>query len=126
MVLAPRKSLLPIEMEALAVYLKQGGRALFAAEPKTTTDIAELVKPYGISIGNDLVVDQVVGLFAGPSLGVQPMGSSFAKHPATLGFDKNIAFSTASSVQQGWSHYYQELPLRSLPFQDEIVGRRAT
>ena len=98
MVLAPRKSLLPIEMEALAVYLKQGGRALFAAEPKTTTDIAELVKPYGISIGNDLVVDQVVGLFAGPSLGVQPMVSSFAKHPATLGFDKNIAFSTASSV----------------------------
>lgn len=103
LVLAPRKQLLPVERDAITDYLKRGGRAFFAAEPRTTTDVAELVKPLGITVGNNVVVDQVVGLFSGPGLGVQPLISSFGKHPSVEGFDKNIALSTAASVRRAAS-----------------------
>ncbi len=100
LVLAPRKELLPKERAAIESYLHKGGNALFLNEPRTTTDIRDLVKPLGIDIGEDVVVDQVVRLFAGPGLGVQPMVTKYGEHPITKDFKENTIFSIASSVRR--------------------------
>lgn len=98
LLLAPRRELLPPERAALEDYLKRGGNAILVSEPKTTKDVAELVRPLGIEVGNDLVVDQVVRMFAGPGLGVQPMVTNYGIHPAVQDFAEGTIFSTTSSV----------------------------
>lgn len=98
LVAAPRRDLLPDEFEAIRRYLERGGNALFLHEPRRSSDIAELVAPLGIRVGNDVIVDQVVHLFAGPGLGVQPMVLDYPPHPITRDFTEGTIFSIASSI----------------------------
>lgn len=98
LMIAPKKSLLPPEKAAIEDYLKAGGNAVFLNEPRTTSDIADLVKPLGINVGNDIVLDQVVRMFAGPGIGVQPMVTNYGSHQATKGFTEGTVFSTVTSV----------------------------
>ena len=79
----PQRALLPAERNALDTYLASGGRAIFLNQVKSTDDIAELARPLGIAVGNDVIVEPVVQLFSGPSLGVQPMITAFGKHEIT-------------------------------------------
>ena len=46
---------------------------MFLAEPNTVKDIGKIVAPYGITVGDDVIIEPVVQLFAGPGLGVQPV-----------------------------------------------------
>lgn len=96
---APERPLLDSERKALAAYLRGGGSAVLLHEPRRTDDIAKLAQPLGISIGADVVVDQVVRLFAGPSLGVQPMVTTYGKHAITEDFTEGTLFSLVSSVR---------------------------
>ncbi|MBP9837102.1 MAG: GldG family protein [Proteobacteria bacterium] len=98
LVLAPRKKLLDTELDAIKSYLQKGGNALFIAEPRTTDDIANLVRPLGITVGNNVVVDQIVRMFAGPGLGVEPIISTYGIHPITKNFTQETVFKTACSV----------------------------
>lgn len=100
LVIAPRRHLLKTETKAIEAYLKKGGNALLLNEPNTIDDIAKLVKPLGLEIGNDVVVDQVVRLFAGPGLGVQPRVTTYGTHPVTKDFKEGIIFSIVSSVRK--------------------------
>lgn len=99
LVLAPRHTLLATEKGAIENYLKRGGNVLFMAEPNTTNDVADLVRPLGIIVKNDMVVDQTLQLFAGPSLGVQPMVSTYGDHAITKNFNERTVFSTVCSVR---------------------------
>lgn len=101
LILTPQKNLAPFETEAIRNYLAGGGNGLFLLDPKTTDDIQKLVKPLGIEVGNDIIVDEFVRLFAGPGLGVQPIVRSYANHSITKGFDQDTLFSTVSSVRAG-------------------------
>jgi ABC-type uncharacterized transport system involved in gliding motility auxiliary subunit len=100
LLLAPKKELLPFEKEAINKYLAAAGNALFLNEPNSTSDIAEFSSLVGIAVGKDMIVDQVLQLFAGPSMGVQPMVSTYVKHPITEKFRERTIYSTASSVSK--------------------------
>jgi ABC-type uncharacterized transport system involved in gliding motility auxiliary subunit len=101
LVVSPKKALLPTEIVAINDYIAGGGSAVFLVDPKTTDDIKNLVKPLGIAIGNDIIVDQVMALFSGPTLGVQPMVNSYGEHPIVKDMAANrsgTVYNTVCSV----------------------------
>jgi len=107
LIVAPRVKLLEAEFAAIDSYLAGGGNALLMFEAKTTDDVRKLAASYGIEVGEDIIVDQVMRMFAGPSLGVQPMISEYGNHPITeelLKSQKGTVYSTASSVRKSGSN----------------------
>ena len=96
---APKRPLLQGERDAIATYLRSGGKAILISEPRTTDDVRELARPLGIDIGDNVVVDQVSRLFAAGGLGVQPLITQYGAHPITEKFDQGVLFTTTSSVQ---------------------------
>ncbi len=99
LVMAPRRSLLAKERNAIRRYLESGGGAVFATEPNTTSDVAALVRPFGVIVGSDVILDQEVRLLEGKSVGVRPMISDYGQHQITENFSEGSIYSTASSVR---------------------------
>lgn len=56
-VAGPKSALFPNEVESLSVYLKRGGRVGFFLDAGAEHGLDELFRPYGISVGDDLIVD---------------------------------------------------------------------
>lgn len=96
LVMAPEKSLLPAELESLKSYLKKGGGALFFAEPKAREVVADLVRPLGIEVGNDLVVDKV--MFPVDTLSDSLMVTNYGQHKITERLNQGTVFNGACSV----------------------------
>ena len=53
----PKNDLLPPELLALDEYLAKGGRVLFMADPLQAEGVAKYLVKYGVTLGNDLVVE---------------------------------------------------------------------
>lgn len=104
MIAGPIRPLLPHEIDAVNDYLKQGGRALVMLrpprpdEPNDESALVKLVADWGVYAGNDVVVDQVVRLFAGPALGLNPLVNVYGPHPITVEFTKQTVFPMVRSV----------------------------
>jgi len=73
------KPFLPSEINALKSYIQNGGYILLMVDPRTNTGIEDLLSTYGIKVGNNVVLDQVVRLFQGPALGVEPIVTDYSK-----------------------------------------------
>jgi ABC-type uncharacterized transport system involved in gliding motility auxiliary subunit len=99
LIISPSKPFLPAEFEALSRYLERGGSAALLADPHKTDDLARLAALVGIHVGNDVIVDRVVRLFQGPSLGLQPMVADYSVHPITRGFSQGTVYSLVCSVR---------------------------
>jgi ABC-type uncharacterized transport system involved in gliding motility auxiliary subunit len=103
-VAGPTRPLVPHMIDALNDYLKGGGRALVMLkppQPDQSVDEAALVKlaeDWGVKAGNNVVVDQVVRLYAGPALGLNPVVNTYAPHPITASFDKQTVFPMVRTV----------------------------
>ena len=96
-VAAPKKPLLPAEVNALREYLDKGGHVLAMAEPETNTGLADLVARFNIQMGNDLVVDPMSRMFGtGAST---PVVTQYAVNEITKGFNLMTFFPTARSVK---------------------------
>lgn len=95
----PQKPLLDHEYQAIQSYLKSGGRLLVLL-PSTGGDaLKSFLKGWGAEVGDDIVVDQVIRLFAGPSLGVEPIVDSYSPtHPITRDFKERTIFPMVRSV----------------------------
>lgn len=98
LLMAPRKDLLKTERESIESYLKRGGNMLLLHEPNSTSAIIDIVAPLGIEVGVDIVLDQVLQMFAGPKIGVQPVVHSYSPHLSMQDFNQSVILSTASSV----------------------------
>lgn len=61
----PRTPLLPIEVERLQLWWEAGGRILLMSDPDTTTGLEALLKSYGITLMEGIVIDPVARLFGG-------------------------------------------------------------
>lgn len=96
---APERPLLDAERAALMQYLRAGGSAVLLHEPRRTDDVAKLAEQLGISVGADVIIEPVVRAFEGPSLGVQPMVTTYGRHPITEDFTEGTLFSLAASVK---------------------------
>jgi len=102
-VAGPTRPLVPHVIDALTDYLKGGGRAFIMLKPQSdqTIDEAALVKfvqDWGVKAGDNVVVDQVVRLYAGPALGLNPVVNTYTPHPITASFDKQTVFPMVRTV----------------------------
>ena len=97
--MAPRRPLLASEKAVIASYLEDGGSALVLSEPNSSSDFSELLRPYGIDIQKDIILEEVLKMFEGASVGLQPVVKTYSSHPAVLGFEQQTIFSTISSVR---------------------------
>ena len=103
-VAGPTRPLLPHMIDALNAYLKGGGRALVMLKPPQSdqsideTALVKFAQDWGVKAGNNVVVDQVVRLFAGPTLGLNPVVNTYMPHPITASFDKQTVFPMVRTV----------------------------
>jgi ABC-type uncharacterized transport system involved in gliding motility auxiliary subunit len=52
-------------------------------DPFVASGLAEALLGWGVRLGEDVIVDETVDLFAGPRLGIQAVVASYGEHPAT-------------------------------------------
>jgi ABC-type uncharacterized transport system involved in gliding motility auxiliary subunit len=103
-VAGPTRPLVPHVVDSINHYLDHGGRALVMFQPPRPdgsideTALQNLMTDWGVTAGNDVVVDQVVRLFAGPALGLNPMVTTYMPHPITASFDKQTVFPMTRSL----------------------------
>ncbi len=98
-VAGPTRPYLAQELPLLDAYLKGGGRMLFLLPPQKAEEFVAFLKPYGITVGDDVVVDQVVRLFQGPALGLAPLVETYdAQHEITKALKGRTLFPMTRSV----------------------------
>ncbi|HJU28431.1 MAG TPA: Gldg family protein [Candidatus Binataceae bacterium] len=101
----PTRPLLPHAIDTINTYLTHDGRALVMMRPPRPdkdvdeTAMAKWLENWGVEAGNNIVVDQVVRLFAGPALGLDPLVNTYAPHPITASFDKQTVFPMSRTVE---------------------------
>ncbi len=99
------KRFLPRELDVLKTYLEAGGYLFVMIDPRTDTGMGRLLSTYGIDVGNNVVLDQVVRLFQGPGLGVEPLVTDYGKaSPITRDFKGTTIFPLVRTVQAIQSH----------------------
>ncbi|HVN88136.1 MAG TPA: Gldg family protein [Candidatus Binatia bacterium] len=97
-VAGPQKPYTEHEIDALDKYLKKGGRLAFLIPPRSGEQFVPLLDQWGVKLGNDVVVDQVVRLFQGPALGLAPLANTYAQHEITRDFKQRTIFPMTRSV----------------------------
>jgi ABC-type uncharacterized transport system involved in gliding motility auxiliary subunit len=95
----PQKDMLPNELETIRTYLKEGGRALFMADPETAPALPAFLAEYGFKLENDIVVDTVSRLLGGDYF--MPVVSEYETHAITDKFGYATFFPFARSVEIG-------------------------
>jgi ABC-type uncharacterized transport system involved in gliding motility auxiliary subunit len=82
-VAGPEHAVSDRELELLDQYLMRGGSLLVMIEPSTESNLEGQLAKWGIEAGPEVIVEQQLQLFAGPSLGVQPVVTKYGAHPIT-------------------------------------------
>ena len=104
-VASPERPFLENEIGSLGRYLDRGGRAWFLLEPQRSDELVPLLAERGIVVGDNVVIDVVGQLLAGPSAGVEPVVSDYGFHPITELFNQNTVFRIVRSIEPA-----EELP----------------
>ncbi len=104
-VAGPVKPLFPAEVDAIDSFLKNGGRALVMLRPplpdqaNTETSLINMVSQWGLVVGDDIVLDQELHLFSGPTLGLSPIVELYPPHPISAQFNKRTLWPMVRSVE---------------------------
>ncbi|HZO83276.1 MAG TPA: Gldg family protein [Candidatus Binataceae bacterium] len=105
-VAGPSRPVFPHEVDAVNDFLKKGGRVLVMLrppqpdEPDPEANLISMVGQWGIIVGDNIVLDRQLRLFAGPALGLAPLVDLYPPpHPITAGFDKRTLWPMVRSVQ---------------------------
>lgn len=98
-VAGPTRPYLSQEVPLLDAFIKRGGAMLFLLPPRHAQELAALLATYGVTLGNDVVVDQVVRLFQGPALGLSPLVETYdGQHEITKAIKGRTLFPMTRSV----------------------------
>jgi ABC-type uncharacterized transport system involved in gliding motility auxiliary subunit len=103
-VAGPTHPLFPHEIDALNDYLKKGGRVLIMLrppqpdQPELEAGLIGLVGQWGITVGDNVVLDKQLRLFAGPTMGLAPLVELYPPHPITASFNKRTLWPMVRSV----------------------------
>ncbi len=99
----PRAELLPIERDRLAQYVAGGGHLVALLEPMSTPELAADFARYGVTVGNDVVIETDPGrqLSGGDPTFVLLTEDSFDLHPVTQKIKGGVVMRTVRSVQKG-------------------------
>ena len=79
----PDKAYSDSELALLDAYLRRGGSVFLMVDPDHETNLEGELAKWGIKAGPEVIVEQQVQLFQGPTLGVQPVVTKYAPHPIT-------------------------------------------
>lgn len=88
----PKQSLFPQEASAIGKFLEKGGKAMLLIDPDTDPKLDDVLRAWGIQLGNNTVVDvSGVGRFfqLGPGA---PVARSYGSHPITKDFEGSMTF----------------------------------
>jgi ABC-type uncharacterized transport system involved in gliding motility auxiliary subunit len=103
-VAGPRIDFYPPEIDALKKYLDKGGKLLLELDPPQKVDsppltnLIALAHDWGVTVGNDVVVDASgAGRLIGTDASV-PLAASYPSHPITQRFRLLTAYPLARSV----------------------------
>jgi ABC-type uncharacterized transport system involved in gliding motility auxiliary subunit len=123
MVVAPKKPMLPEERSMLINYAEAGGRLILMADPSFPAgpdDIAQIAAHFKIKVGNDMVLDQVRRLFAGPAIGAQPIVTTYAstgpsagltdQQPTVFNMASSVTTTEKSSPTESWTEVIKSSP----------------
>ncbi len=87
------------EIKALDAFIRRGGGLLVLIGPRQAPQLVELLAGWGVAVGDDVVVDQVVRLFQGPSLGLSPLVEDYdPNHEITRDLSERSLFPLVRSV----------------------------
>lgn len=92
----PTRPYLEEEHAALRRYLARGGALLAMVDPRAHTDVTEDLADLGAQIGDDVIVDQLQGLFGRAAT---PIAAEYADHPITEKLREPTMFHVARSVR---------------------------
>ena len=99
MMVGPSRPFLDHEIDALDAFVRRGGGLLALIPPRASPQLVAFFKRWGIAIGNDVVVDQIVRLFQGPSLGLAPLVDDYDDtHEITHDLNERSLFPIVRSV----------------------------
>ena len=92
----PRKPFMPVELEDLKKYLAGGGKVFLLLEPFLDAGLKEWAGSYGLTLGNDIIIDRLSRAFGGDYL--IPMAGVYGQHPITEKFKVATFFPTARTL----------------------------
>jgi len=91
------RPLLAEERQALHKYLERGGAVFALLDPRANTDLVDDVRAWGVTLGDDIVVDRELALFGRATT---PFARRYAEsHEITKGLKDTTIFNTARSVR---------------------------
>jgi ABC-type uncharacterized transport system involved in gliding motility auxiliary subunit len=104
----PTREITPHVIDAIDAYFKRGGNGLVMFRPPgpdgdPETPLVQMVgRDWGVFAGNDVIVDQVLRLFAGPALGLNPIVDDYDTTSAiTHSFNQRTVFPETRSLTLG-------------------------
>lgn len=95
-VAGPKKPLTQEERKALKSYIDRQGRLLLMLNPQVNSGLEGLVAPYGVTVGNNIIIDPVRQVGNDPSF---PAIKDYKYHPITKDLRAVSAFPGVRSVQ---------------------------
>jgi ABC-type uncharacterized transport system involved in gliding motility auxiliary subunit len=97
----PAKPYLENEIAALGSYLNAGGHLMLLLPPQKGNELKPLLADWGVTAGDDVVVDQVMRLFQGPAIGLEPITNTYGKHEITDQIRDMTSFPMTRSISAG-------------------------
>lgn len=96
-VAGPTRPLLPAEIAALQRYVERGGGLFVAIDPRAQTNLFDLLQGWGVSMGDDVIVDRALAVFGQATT---PLASEYdAEHPITAQLREPTLFPLVRSVE---------------------------
>jgi len=95
LVLGPDKPLLPEEQAALEAYLQRGGALFVALDPNTRSGLEPELAKWGVTVGNDVIVDRVLAVF---NRATTPFSAEYGQHPIAERLREKTLFHMVRSV----------------------------
>jgi len=96
----PIRELTESAVKALGDYLRRGGHVLALVGPRApATEMTKLLAEWGITLGQDLILDREVRLFEGPRIGLNPMSRTYGVHPITERFRDFTVYPQSRTVE---------------------------
>ena len=88
----PKQPLFPQEGAMIGKYLESGGKAMLLLDPDVDTHLSDVLRSWGIEVGNDTVVDASgVGRLFGTGPAV-PLARTYGTHAITKDFAGSMTF----------------------------------
>lgn len=95
----PKSELLTTELDAIDVYINRGGKVFFLLDPYPSPGIPEYFDKWGITVGNDFVIDRSdAGQQYGYSIAIPYITEYNKDHPIIGNFNQRTLFPMVRSI----------------------------